>query len=124
MIYQGTDGIYIDESAQDKIKFNDQGLIPAVIQDYRNNEVLMLAYMNGESLQKTLETGKCTYYSRSRQQLWLKGETSGHFQQVREIYYDCDVDTLLIKVDQTGAACHTGERTCFYRKVPFDPVYL
>jgi len=74
--------------------------------------------MNQESLQKTIASGKTTFWSRSRNKLWLKGETSGHFQHVKEIYYDCDQDTLLIKVDQVGAACHTGERSCFYRQLP------
>jgi phosphoribosyl-AMP cyclohydrolase len=100
-----------------QLKFDERGLIPVIIQDVKNNEVLMLAYMNEESLEKTIASGKCTYWSRSRQCLWLKGETSGHFQKVQEIYYDCDGDTLLIKVQQLGAACHTGNRTCFYRKL-------
>ncbi|WP_300937733.1 phosphoribosyl-AMP cyclohydrolase [Faecalibaculum rodentium] len=91
------------------------GLIPAIVQDADNGEVLMLGYMNEESLKKTLETGLATYWSRSRQELWCKGETSGHFQHVQEIRYDCDEDTLLVKVHQDGAACHTGHRSCFYR---------
>ncbi len=99
----------------DELKFDERGLIPTIIQDAENNEVLMLAYMNKESLQRTLDCGKTTFWSRSRQEFWLKGETSGHFQEVQEIRYDCDGDTLLIKVKQTGAACHTGERSCFYR---------
>lgn len=99
-----------------EIKFDDRGLIPAIAQDVRTDEVLMLAWMNRESLEKTLETGRAHYYSRSRQALWLKGETSGHFQNVRSLSYDCDGDTLLLKVEQTGAACHTGHRSCFYRK--------
>jgi phosphoribosyl-AMP cyclohydrolase len=102
----------------DELKFNDQGLIPAIIQDEENKEVLMLAYMNRESLHLTLQTGKCTYFSRSRNKLWLKGETSGNFQHVKHIFYDCDADTLLIQVRQTGVACHTGERSCFFRQVP------
>lgn len=101
-----------------EFKFDRRGLIPAIIQDAENGEVLMLAYMNQESLQKTIASGKTTFWSRSRNKLWLKGETSGHFQHVKEIYYDCDQDTLLIKVDQVGAACHTGERSCFYRQLP------
>jgi len=101
-----------------KLKYDQQGLIPAIIQDAGTNEVLMLAYMNEESFQKTLETGKTTFWSRSRQKLWMKGETSGNCQLVKEIFYDCDQDTLLIKVGQLGGiACHTGERTCFFRKV-------
>jgi len=99
------------------VKFDDKGLVPAITQDYRTDEVLMMAYMNEESLQKTLETGVVHYYSRSRQKLWLKGETSGHFQKVRSISFDCDGDTLLLKVDQTGAACHTGHRSCFFTKM-------
>jgi phosphoribosyl-ATP pyrophosphohydrolase/phosphoribosyl-AMP cyclohydrolase len=99
------------------IKFDDQGLIPAIIQDYQNGQVLMMAYMNQESLQKTLDTGKTWFYSRSRQKLWMKGEESGHVQEVKEIRYDCDADTLLIKVIQTGAACHTGHYSCFYRNI-------
>lgn len=102
----------------DELKFNDQGLIPAIIQDDENKQVLMLAYMNRESLQMTLQTGKCTYFSRSRNKLWLKGETSGNFQHVKHIFYDCDADTLLIQIRQTGVACHTGERSCFFRQIP------
>ncbi|NLT20646.1 MAG: phosphoribosyl-AMP cyclohydrolase, partial [Syntrophomonadaceae bacterium] len=97
------------------VKFDQNGLIPAIIQDYSSGEVLMLAYMNEESLKKTIDTGKTWFYSRSRQSLWLKGETSGHIQEVKEIRYDCDEDTLLILVAQTGAACHTGHYSCFYR---------
>lgn len=95
--------------------FEKSDLIPAIIQDYNNGQVLMLAYMNEESLQKTIDTKKTWFYSRSRQKLWNKGETSGHFQIVKEILVDCDCDTLLIKVEQIGAACHTGNITCFYR---------
>lgn len=94
-----------------------EGLVPAVVQDYATGEVLMLAYMNRESWLKTLETQKAHYWSRSRNCLWLKGETSGHFQIVREVRIDCDEDTVLLKVDQIGgAACHTGHRSCFYRR--------
>jgi phosphoribosyl-AMP cyclohydrolase len=89
-------------------------LIPAIVQDSTSKEVLMLAYMNPESLQMTLSTGKATYWSRSRNALWIKGETSGHFQQVQSISLDCDGDALLLEVIQTGVACHTGERTCFH----------
>lgn len=99
------------------VKYNADGLIPAIAQDIRTDEVLMLAYMNEESLRKTIETGKVHYYSRSRQKLWLKGETSGHFQKVRSISVDCDADTLLLKVEQTGPACHTGHRSCFYTRI-------
>jgi phosphoribosyl-AMP cyclohydrolase len=94
------------------------GLVPAVVQDYETKEVLMLAYMNRESWLKTLETGKAHYWSRSRDCLWLKGETSGHFQIIREVRIDCDEDTVLLQVDQIGgAACHTGHRSCFYRRM-------
>lgn len=96
--------------------FQKSELIPAVIQEKDTKEVLMLAYMNRESLQKTLETGYTWFYSRSRQELWNKGETSGHLQKVVSIYGDCDDDTLLVVVEQTGAACHTGAHTCFFRK--------
>lgn len=93
------------------------GLVPAIAQDYETKEVLMLGYMNEESLIKTLEGDTVWYYSRSRQELWNKGATSGHFQYVKEIKVDCDNDTILILVDQVGAACHTGNRTCFYRNL-------
>ena len=102
------------------VKYNADGLIPAVTQDIRTDEVLMLAWMNEESLKKTVETGKVHYYSRSRQKLWLKGETSGHFQKVRSVSVDCDGDTLLLKVEQTGAACHTGHRSCFFTRLEAD----
>lgn len=91
------------------------GLIPVIVQDYRTKEVLMLAYMSAESLNKTLEENTTWFYSRSRKELWNKGATSGHFQYVQEIKIDCDNDTLLMLVDQIGAACHTGNKSCFYR---------
>jgi len=98
-----------------------RGLLPVIAQDYKTNEVLMLAYMNEESWMKTIKTGKATYWSRSRNTLWVKGETSGHVQIVKEIFIDCDSDSIVIKVDQQGgAACHTGYRSCFYRKVNGD----
>ena len=93
------------------------GLLPAIVQAAEDNEVLMLAYMNEEALKKTLETGKATFWSRSRQALWTKGETSGNFQHVVSIAKDCDGDTLLLKVKSDGPACHTGNRTCFYRSL-------
>ena len=96
-----------------KVNFNAEGLVPAVIQEVDNNQVLMLAYMNEESLQKTLESGYTWFFSRSRNKLWNKGETSGNRQKVKEIFYDCDGDTLLVRVHQTGTACHTGTYTCF-----------
>ncbi|MDD4908121.1 MAG: phosphoribosyl-AMP cyclohydrolase [Candidatus Omnitrophica bacterium] len=98
-------------------KFDGKGLIPAIIQDHRSGEVLMLAYMNQESLKRTRKLGKTCFWSRSRKTFWVKGETSGHFQFVKSIAYDCDMDALLIKVRQVGVACHTGNRTCFYRKL-------
>lgn len=97
------------------IKYDEKGLIPAIIQDSRNNEILMMAYMNEESLAKTIESGYTWFFSRSRQQLWMKGETSGNTQKVEQILYDCDADTLLIKVKPAGPACHTGNYSCFYR---------
>ena len=106
------------EKPMDLKKYFKKGeLIPAIVQDVNNGEVLMLAYMNEESLAKTLETGYTWFWSRSRQELWNKGATSGHVQKVIEIYGDCDDDTLLIKVEQTGAACHTGNRTCFFDRI-------
>ena len=98
-------------------KLNNDGLIPVIVQDYKTDEVLMLAYMNEEAYDTTITTGRMTYFSRSRQQLWIKGETSGHYQYVRSIEIDCDNDTLLAKVKQIGAACHTGNRSCFYRNL-------
>lgn len=95
-------------------KFNKDGLIPAIIQDVKTKDILMLAYMNELSLKKTISTGLATYWSRSRKCLWLKGDTSGHFQIVKKIYYDCDKDSLLLKVRQIGVACHTGNRSCFF----------
>ena len=94
-------------------------LIPAIVQDITNNEVLMLAYMNSESLALTLATGKATYWSRSRNELWVKGATSGHYQDAHSVSLDCDGDALLIKVTQTGSACHTGDRTCFHTPIEF-----
>ena len=101
----------------DNLKFNDKGLIPCIDQDARTRKVLMLAYMNKESLALTEETGYMHYYSRSREQLWKKGETSGHVQQVVSLAYDCDGDTILAQVIQTGAACHTGEYSCFFNEL-------
>lgn len=100
----------------ERIRFDERGLVPAVIQDAISGVVLMVAWMNRESLVKTLDSGETWFYSRSRRQLWHKGETSGHVQKVRDIYYDCDGDTLLLKVEQTGAACHEGTFSCFSRR--------
>lgn len=102
---------------QHEIKFNDKGLIPSIVQDFSTGEVLMQAYINEESLEKTLETGRTWFYSRSRDELWEKGATSGNTQEVKEILLDCDGDSLLIKVEQKGTACHTGSRSCFYRNL-------
>lgn len=99
------------------LKFDKNGLIPAIIQDYKNSQVLMLAYMNKESLRRTLKLGKTCFWSRSRKEYWVKGATSGHFQFVKSLAYDCDMDALLIKVRQLGEACHTGNRSCFYRRI-------
>lgn len=95
-------------------KSNSDGMVPVVVQDYKTDEVLMVAYMNEEAYRTTLETGKMTYWSRSRNELWTKGLTSGHLQYVRSLMIDCDKDTILAKVEQIGAACHTGNRTCFF----------
>jgi phosphoribosyl-AMP cyclohydrolase len=99
------------------VKFDSNGLLTAVVQDAETDEVLMVSCMNKESLMRTVETGKATYWSRSRQKLWMKGEESGHLQTVHSIHVDCDGDALLLRVHQTGGACHTGHRSCFYREV-------
>jgi phosphoribosyl-AMP cyclohydrolase len=104
----------------DTIKFDEKGLVLAIAQDAETNIVLMAAYMNRDTLVETLETGKMVYYSRSRGKRWLKGETSGHFQTVRSVFVDCDGDTLLFKIDQTGAACHEGYFSCFFRRKEND----
>lgn len=114
----------------DTLKYDANGLIPAVIQDASNGQVLMVGYMNRESLQRTVETGLCTFWSRSRQQFWVKGETSGHVQRVKRILVDCDGDALVIQVEQVGVACHTGHRSCFFREardaelVEIEPVLI
>lgn len=100
-----------------QLKFDSNGLIPAIAQDAITGEVLMVAYMNEAAVRATIETKKATYWSRSRQKFWIKGESSGHFQIVQSMYLDCDQDCILLKIDQKGAACHTGFRSCFYRKV-------
>ncbi|NLN66093.1 MAG: phosphoribosyl-AMP cyclohydrolase [Clostridiaceae bacterium] len=104
------------------LRFNEQGLIPVIVQDMHTKDVLMMAWMNQEALEQTLRTGMATYWSRSRGKLWVKGETSGHFQTVHKIWYDCDGDTLLLSVVQRGVACHTGSISCFYREIPFMEV--
>jgi phosphoribosyl-AMP cyclohydrolase len=101
----------------DHLKFTSDGLIPAIIQDHANGRVLMMAWMNRTSLEKTVETGLTHFWSRSRQKFWMKGESSGHVQRVKDIAFDCDGDTLLIQVEQVGAACHEGYRSCFFRSV-------
>src|SRR5665213_2652735 len=101
----------------DKIKFNAEGLVPAIIQDQASGRVLMMAWMNRASLETTIATGKTHFWSRSRQKFWMKGESSGHTQTVKDIAFDCDGDTLLIQVEQIGAACHEGYRSCFFRSV-------
>lgn len=98
------------------------GLVPVIVQDVHSHQVLMLAYMNVESFEKTIQTRLATYYSRSRQQLWMKGETSGHYQHVKDILIDCDEDTILLLVEQDGAACHTGHYSCFYRNIEGDNI--
>ncbi len=100
-----------------ELKFDYKGLIPAIIQDYRTRQVLMLGYMNKESLKETLKLKKTCFWSRSRKKFWIKGETSGNYQWVKEIFYDCDCDCLLIKVKQIGVSCHTQNKSCFYRKL-------
>lgn len=101
----------------EKLKFNSDGLIPAIIQEQSTGRVLMMAWMNRDSLAKTIETGKTWFWSRSRQKYWMKGESSGHTQTVKDVAFDCDGDTVLIQVEQAGAACHEGYQSCFFRSV-------
>lgn len=108
-------------SGIEDLRFDDRGLLPAIVQEDGTGEVLMLAYMNAESLRKTLEEGSTWFFSRSRGELWHKGETSGNVQKVKGIFLDCDADALLVMVEQVGNACHTGEHTCFYRRMPGSP---
>jgi phosphoribosyl-AMP cyclohydrolase len=110
----------LDPSIAARLKWNPAGLIPAVVQEHTTGEVLMVAWMNDEALHRTLTTGRATYYSRSRDTIWVKGETSGHHQYVRSVALDCDGDALLVRVDQVGAACHTGERTCFHTPLAIE----
>src|SRR4051812_15268140 len=107
------DAMSLDPKIADRLKRNSDGLVAAIAQQYDTGEVLMLAWMDDEALHRTLTTGRATYWSRSREEYWVKGATSGHVQQVHEVRLDCDGDAVLVVVDQTGAACHTGERTCF-----------
>jgi|SRR5688500_7414399 phosphoribosyl-AMP cyclohydrolase len=101
----------------EKLKFNADGLIPAIIQEQSTGRVLMMAWMNKESIQRSIEQGKTVFWSRSRQKFWVKGESSGHVQVIKDVAFDCDGDTLLIQVEQTGAACHEGYKSCFFRSV-------
>lgn len=101
----------------ESLKYNADGLLPAIAQDAVSGEVLMMAWMNAEAVRKTLETGRVTYWSRSRQTFWIKGETSGHTQELVEMRVDCDLDTILVLVNQTGAACHTNRRSCFFTAI-------
>ena len=103
--------------AWEDLKLNSDGIVCVVVQDDKNKDVLMVAYMNREAYEKTIETGVMTYWSRSRNELWVKGLTSGHFQYVQSLYLDCDNDTILARVDQVGAACHTGSRSCFFKEM-------
>jgi phosphoribosyl-AMP cyclohydrolase len=107
------DGMSLDLKVASRLKRDGDGLVPAIVQQYDSGEVLMLAWMDDEALHRTLTTGRATYWSRSRSEYWVKGATSGHVQHVKAVALDCDGDTILLKVDQTGAACHTGDRTCF-----------
>jgi phosphoribosyl-AMP cyclohydrolase len=104
----------------DEVKFDDRGLIPAVVQDAANGQVLMVAYMNRETLRETIEGERPVFWSRSRRQRWVKGETSGHTQRTVEVLYDCDVDALVVKVEQRGPACHENYRSCFFRRINRD----
>ena len=107
-------------SSLDSLKWNAEGLIPAIIQDAANGRVLMLAWMNRAALEKTIETKRTWFWSRSRKKFWMKGESSGHVQVVKDVAYDCDGDTILVQVEQTGAACHEGYRSCFFRSLSAD----
>lgn len=108
----------------DQLKYNEHGLIPAIAQQFDTHEVLMMAWMNRESIEETLTTGRVCYWSRSRQKFWRKGEESGQVQLLKELRFDCDGDTILVVVDQTGPACHTGRRSCFYNKVEGEQVVI
>jgi len=107
---------------KDKISFNPDGLVPAIAQQHDTGEVLMMAWMTAETLAETLATGRACYYSRSRNAFWRKGDTSGHIQLVKSVHLDCDGDTILLKIDQHGAACHTGEKSCFFRPIDITDI--
>lgn len=106
-----------DKEGISALKFNNDGLIPAIVQDEKTKDILMMAYMNSESLQATIDEGRTCFYSRSRRELWRKGQTSGNIQKVKKIFFDCDGDALLILVEQQGVACHTGKQSCFFRRL-------
>ena len=110
----------MDQTFIEQLKFNSEGLVPAIVQEKKTGIVLMMAWMNRDSLLKTIETKKTWFWSRSRKKFWMKGETSGHVQDVKRISFDCDGDTLLIEVDQVGAACHEGFKSCFFRDISTD----
>lgn len=112
------------KQALDSLTYNADGLIPAIAQQFDTHEVLMMAWMNRASIEETLQTGRVCYWSRSRNRFWRKGESSGQMQVLKEFRYDCDADTILLLVDQTGPACHTGRRSCFYNKVEGDQVII
>lgn len=109
--------MFMNKSILSQVKFDEKGLVPAIVQDAGTGDVLMFAYLNGEALSKTVETGRMHYYSRSRKKLWLKGEESGNFQELKEMRIDCDGDALLCRVEQKGGACHKGYRSCFFRSL-------
>ncbi len=111
----------LDSRIADQLRTDDRGLLPVIVQSVDSGEVLMLAWMDAEALRRTLRTGQATYWSRSRSQYWVKGETSGHRQKVHQALLDCDGDTILLRVEQTGPACHTGARTCFVTALPVGP---
>ncbi|EKF75860.1 phosphoribosyl-AMP cyclohydrolase [Alcanivorax hongdengensis A-11-3] len=112
------------QEALDNLKYNADGLVPAIAQQHDSGEVLMMAWMNRQAIEETLRTGRVCYYSRSRKTLWRKGESSSQVQQLKELRFDCDADTVLVSVDQTGPACHTGRRDCFYWKADADSVTI
>ncbi|MCG3179703.1 MAG: Phosphoribosyl-AMP cyclohydrolase [Phycisphaerae bacterium] len=114
----------LSEEAIGQIKFNEQGLVPAIVQDAENGQVLMMAWMNADSIRDTVRTGKTHFWSRSRKKYWMKGESSGHVQEVVSLHVDCDGDTLLVRARQTGAACHEGYRSCFFRAAGADGAWM